>query len=61
MLKSIAAPAPARALEGSVSGPSARTACIQSGGSWDAGSNTCTPPAPVCEANGYPCGSSGGG
>jgi hypothetical protein len=72
MLKSIAAalacsvlfaaPAPAHAIKGSVGVQAARSACIQSGGSWDAGSNTCTPrTAPVCDATGYPCSGSGGG
>ena len=54
--------APAHALKGSVGVPQSRSACLQSGGSWDAGSNTCTPrAAPVCDATGFPCAGSGSG
>ena len=54
--------APAHALKGSVGVPQSRSACLQSGGSWDAGSNTCTPrTAPTCDATGSTCGSSGTG
>jgi hypothetical protein len=61
MLKSIAA-APAHAIKGSVVVQAARSACIQSGGSWDAGSNTCPPrTAPTCDATGQLCGNSGAG
>lgn len=52
----------AHALKGSVDTSASRSACIQSGGSWDAGTNTCIPRgAPLCDATGFPCSGSGGG
>jgi hypothetical protein len=71
MLKSIAAAAclvvltvsSAHAIKGSIGNQDARSACLQSGGTWDAGRQTCTPPPslPPCDETGYCNGSSGGG
>jgi hypothetical protein len=72
MLKSIAAAtaclllsvSSAHAIKGSIGAQDARSACIQAGGSWDAGRQTCTPPRrplPPCHVDGYSCGSAGTG